>query len=82
MIQKGKISFEQDIEKDAFLIYWAYNYGPYAMMEAAFTRYRDDFSGGPDTVIERTDWLKKQPKKYIDAVSKRVVEIENEMEAK
>lgn len=72
--------FRQDIELDAKLVMAAMESGISGYLTTCFRR-RDLF---PDTktAMSRAKWFKRQPQTYLDSVTARIIEIENESKSK
>lgn len=68
------MTFEQNVDRDARLVKAGMSGGFEAVCAVAM--FDPEFAGGPDTVIAHGEWLKAQPKTYIDRVIDKIMEEE------
>jgi len=66
--------YTPDVQLDALMVLAGMDGGPHGIFGFAF-QMRHIFSG-PDDALARADWLRRQPKEYLDLVSARAVEID------
>ena len=70
-----KWKFNENIELDAYGVLASMKGGINGYMQYAFQRKQ--YFTTTKKAMDRAKWLKKQPKSYLDKVTKRIIEIEN-----
>lgn len=68
-------TFEPNASLDAKLLHAGFVHGREGVLQVGFL-LRSEFPDGPDQVMARAEWLKRQPKPYVDEVVRLASRIE------